>query len=470
MTSGAGRPRGHLPRLLTVMGSGETAPTMVKVHRSVVERLGPGPVHGVLLDTPFGFQTNAPDIAARAVDYFRVSVGVTVEVAGVRTAADLDPPRGDAIIARIAEAPFVFSGPGSPSYALRQWRGTLVPAVLGEKLAFGGAITFASAAALTLGAVSVPVYEVYKVGEEPRWLEGLDLLGPLGLHVALIPHYDNAEGGTHDTRYSYLGEERLARLERDLPAGTFVLGVDEHTALCLDVDAGTASVIGHGGVTVRAHGRSTRLEPGTTVPTVHLVDLAEQLARRHGPVLGDGPTGRSDDTTAHPTGAEGASVSGAEGAAPVPSAAAPWSPLLDSIRSSEAAFRAARRTGDASAMTAAVLSLEDQLWAWRADTLQSTDMDRGRAALRAMIDELGRVAGSGVRDPAEVVGPYVELALTLRDNARSERRFDEADVVRDRLAALGVEVQDTVDGSSWVLSRPRAGGTSTRMERRPMRS
>ena len=29
------------PRLLTIMGSGETAPTMVKVHRSVVEQLGP---------------------------------------------------------------------------------------------------------------------------------------------------------------------------------------------------------------------------------------------------------------------------------------------------------------------------------------------------------------------------------------------------------------------------------------------
>ncbi|HXQ58498.1 MAG TPA: hypothetical protein VN799_00320, partial [Acidimicrobiales bacterium] len=201
---------GMLPRLLTVMGSGETAPTMIKVHRSVVQRLGPGPVHGILLDTPFGFQTNAPDIAARAVDYFRDSVGATLEVAGLRSAADLEPPGGDAVIARIAAAPLVFSGPGSPTYALRQWRGTLVPAVLAEKLALGGAVTFASAAALALGIVAVPVYEVYKVGEEARWVEGLDLLGALGLHVALIPHYDNAEGGTHDTRYSYLGEERLA--------------------------------------------------------------------------------------------------------------------------------------------------------------------------------------------------------------------------------------------------------------------
>ena len=120
----------------------------------------------------------------------------------------------------------------------------------------------------------MPVYEVYKVGEEPAGFDGLDLLDRLGLPVALIPHYDNAEGGTHDTRFSYLGEERLARLESELPDGVFVLGVDEHTALCLDLDAGQASVAGHGGVTVRARGRSVRLESGETFSLDQLAEMA----------------------------------------------------------------------------------------------------------------------------------------------------------------------------------------------------
>ena len=88
-----------------------------------------------------------------------------------------------------------------------------------------------SAAALTLGSHTVPVYEVYKVGEDPRWVEGLDLLGQItGIRAAVVPHYDNAEGGTHDTRFCYLGEPRLAGLEAELPAEVGVLGVDEHTA------------------------------------------------------------------------------------------------------------------------------------------------------------------------------------------------------------------------------------------------
>jgi hypothetical protein len=79
-------------------------------------------------------------------------------------------------LARIRAAHYVMAGPGSPSYALRQWAGGPIPAALAEKLRTGGVLTMASAAALTLGVVTIPVYEIYKVGEEPRWLEGLDLL------------------------------------------------------------------------------------------------------------------------------------------------------------------------------------------------------------------------------------------------------------------------------------------------------
>ena len=429
-----------MTRLLTVMGSGETAPTMVKAHRAVVERLGPPPVHGVLLDTPFGFQMNADELSARAVTYFHDSVGAELEIAGLRTAADMTGPGGDALVARVAAAEFVFAGPGSPTYALRQWRDTLLPSLLAEKLSHGGAVTFASAAALTLGVATVPVYEIYKVGEEPRWIEGLDLLGPLGLHVALIPHYDNAEGGTHDTRFCYLGEQRLASLEQSLPDDAFVLGVDEHTALFLDFEAATAAVTGRGGVTIRAKGRSARLESGTEVPLGQLQELAQELAGGSAIAPASAPlstSGPDSEMPAH------------DGAAPV--TPGDGSPLLEAIRRREDQFRAARAVPDATAMAEAALGLEADLWDWRADTLQSDEADRGRAALRAMVGELGALAVSGTRPAASVFGPFVDLALELRDSARRDRRYAEADVVRDRLTALGVEVHDSPDGSSWSV-------------------
>ncbi len=105
---------------------------------------------------------------------------------------------------------YVFAGPGSPSYALRKWQGTVIPSLLAEKLVHGGCVVFASAAALTLGIATVPVYEIYKCGEDPFWLEGLDVTSVAGIRAAVIPHYDNNEGGTHDTRFCYLGERRLS--------------------------------------------------------------------------------------------------------------------------------------------------------------------------------------------------------------------------------------------------------------------
>jgi hypothetical protein len=126
---------------------------------------------------------------------------------------------------------------------LRQWAGTPLPELLAEKLQTDGAVTFSSAAALTLGISTVPVYEIYKSGADPYWLEGLDLLTLIGLPVAVIPHYNNTEGGHHDTRFCYLGERRLQMMEELLPHGAFVLGVDEHTGVIMDLDADTAKIV-----------------------------------------------------------------------------------------------------------------------------------------------------------------------------------------------------------------------------------
>jgi hypothetical protein len=123
------------PRLLTVMGSGETSPTMIKTHRSILERLGPPPVPAVLMDTPFGFQENAADITEKALAYFADSVGSPMEVAGFRSASEAnDAAAHERMLSRLRRARYVFAGPGSPSYALAQWRDSAVPGILADKI------------------------------------------------------------------------------------------------------------------------------------------------------------------------------------------------------------------------------------------------------------------------------------------------------------------------------------------------
>jgi len=454
---------GALPRLLTIMGSGETSPTMVKTHRALLERLSPAPVPAVLMDTPYGFQENAADITEKAVAYFAESVGAPIEVAGFRSAAETaDTVAYEKMLGRLRRARYVFAGPGSPSYALTQWKDSAVPGILTDKLERGGAVTFASAAAVTLGVVTVPVYEIYKVGAEPRWLDGLDLLRATGLSAAVIPHYNNAEGGNHDTRFCYLGERRLRRLEEDLPEDAFVLGVDEHTGLVIDLDAGTAEVVGLGVVTVRSKGRSAEVLSGETVTIDQLRSMARELAdpTSSSGALGTSGEPRGSDAEGQP-GGSGAGSSPApvvqEGsAAPSGSVAhgtarAARSPLLEAIGARQAAFDAAVADRDGQSAVAAALGLDDDLAAWSADTLQSDERDRGRAALRSMIVSLGDLAETGLQDPRRLVGPFVEMVLGRRRLAREERRFAEADALRDELVGLGIEIQDTAEGTGWDL-------------------
>jgi len=67
---------------------------------------------------------------------------------------------------------------------------------------------------------------------------GADLLDAPGLACGCHPHYDNAEGGNHDTRFCYLGERRL-RVLRGRAAGRGLHpGVHGHTALVMDLDTG----------------------------------------------------------------------------------------------------------------------------------------------------------------------------------------------------------------------------------------
>ena len=159
------------PRILAIMGSGETAPTMAKVHRALFERLGPAPVPAAIIDTPYGFQENADDLSERTIRFFGESVGREVVVASYRS-RDVDAVSEATAVARIREARYLMAGPGSPSYALRQWADGPIPDALAHGLRDGGILTMASAAALTLGTLAIPVYEIYKVGEDPHWLRG----------------------------------------------------------------------------------------------------------------------------------------------------------------------------------------------------------------------------------------------------------------------------------------------------------
>jgi len=373
---------------LVLIGSGEVAPGMVGLHRRLLKDLGPKP-RAAFLDTPAGFELGLGAIHARFSDYFLQRLDVEFGLASYRSADEPAASIGAALEV-IRRADYLIAGPGSPSYAIRHWRGSAVFAALVERWRAGATLVFASSAAVAIGRLALPVYEIYKVGEPLHWIPGLDLLGGFGLDLAIVPHWDNAEGGSHDTQACFMGMERFVQLRRLLPAGTTVLGVDEHTACILDLDTGLAEVLGRGGVTVLQGEATTVHRAGSSFSTRGLTGLA---------------AGQSDD----PSPPELRADSG--------------QPPADVQAASQVA------SGDLAAglRTLAEASPPDQA-----------------SVLRMAAEQAERMV-TPTEDPAKLI----DLLVSARQLLRQAKQWSASDRVRDDLADLGIEVRDTPEGPVW---------------------
>jgi hypothetical protein len=443
-------------RILAIIGSGETSPTMVTVHKDLVSRLGLARPRAVMLATPYAFQENAADVSACARRYFADSVGLQVRVvAGTSPRADsaVAPPLipGDEEdearqAAGIRAADWVFAGPGSPSYALTHWQAGPVADGLRDRVLAGDGLTvLASAAAATAGRFTLPVYEIYKAGGAPRWLAGLDLLGPLGLTVAVIPHYDNAEGGRYDTRHCYLGERRLAVMERELGEDAAVLGVDEHTAVLIDLRTGDIEIRGRGGLTVRRSGDSVVLPAGILLTLAELRDLVQGIRR-----------GVPRANAAAEDVAEREAEGPGEDRQLLPV------PLPEIMAAAKRRFEAAAAARDAAAMVGVILELETVIGQWEADTDEDQGTEQARALLRSLVGRLGRAAQDGLADPRDRLRPVVEPLLSLRAALREEGNFAIADAIREALTAARLDISDTPEGTRW-----QPAGTESPASARP---
>ena len=157
---------------------------------------------------------------------------------------------------------------------------------------------------------------------------------------------------------------------------TGVLGVDEHTAVVIDIETGFAEVRGNGTMTLR-HRDNERV-----VGTGERVGVEDMRAALQGRI--DGPPRVSRTVVAE--------VADEATEAPVG--------LRQSAALRREAFDIAIASADADAALEQALGLEQDIHDWSRDTLQSDDIDVARAMLRAMLVDLATAAQTGLRDEA----------------------------------------------------------------------
>jgi hypothetical protein len=253
-----------IPGPILLFGSGETSPSGRKVFDHALKKLPHAP-RIALLETPAGFELNSDAVIRRVGDFLQVNLQnyqPRIQVIAARKRGTPFSPDAAEVVAPLLKADLIFMGPGSPTYAVRQLRDSLAWNLLIARHRLGATLALASAATIAISACALPVYEIYKVGEDIHWKEGLNFFGLYGLNLVFIPHWNNQEGGANlDTSRCFMGQPRFAQLMEMLPNDTTVVGLDENTALVIEPGSGICRVLGAGAVTLLHTGHTHRSHP-----------------------------------------------------------------------------------------------------------------------------------------------------------------------------------------------------------------
>jgi hypothetical protein len=270
----------------------------------------------------------------------------------------------------------------------------------------------------------MPVYEIYKVGEELRWEEGMNILGHFGMNYVVIPHWNNAEGGTHDTRCCFMGESRFNTLSSLLPDKVGVLGLDEHTACIIDFETEEAEIRGIGGMTLRHGSKKKTFHRGTrfSLDVLRGKDIPETWERQ-----------KETEPQMQPE--SGAKTGG----------------FWETVHMIESVFNRGIDEAPEDAINA-VLELDRTIWQAKQNLENEEFIIQAREIFRELIVLMGTRLSLSPKSAEVCLAPLVEELLQLRELFRKNKQWKEADMIRDCLKKAKIMIEDTAEGSQWRLS------------------
>ena len=232
---------------IAFLGSGETSLAGGRIFESLARKIEL-PLRIALMETPAGFELNSSQVVGKVGEFMKTRLQNYKPIVDVIPARRRNSPFSTddpEIIKPLLYANMIFMGPGSPTYAIRHLKDSLAWDVIRARHRLGATLIFASAATISIGAHALPVYEIYKVGQDVHITDGLDLFADFGLHISFIPHWNNAEGGVDlDTSRCFVGMDRFAEWSSLVTHENETIGLDEHTGLIVDFETGLCEVNG----------------------------------------------------------------------------------------------------------------------------------------------------------------------------------------------------------------------------------
>ena len=232
------KPAFRAPGPVALVGSGEFLPVMATVDAGLLDGRTARAVIIPTASAPEGTQVFNRWMTM-GVKHF-TSLGVEPVPLAVTDRRSADDP---GLAAQLAGSGLVYLSGGNPAFLTATLRGTRVWTAIVEAWRGGAALAGCSAGAMALSARAPDP----RVGVEG---EGLGLVA----HLAVIPHFD---------RMSSWRPELAGHLVASVPAGQFVVGIDEDTALVGGPDQWT--VAGRQGVWLLSPAGRQRFGPGERI-------------------------------------------------------------------------------------------------------------------------------------------------------------------------------------------------------------
>ena len=86
------------------------------------------------------------------------------------------------------------------------------------------------------------------------------------------------------------------------------------------------------------------------------------------------------------------------------------------------------------------------------ESLSSSDLEKLKTLFNTFVTDILGLISTKDNTSNDLTNEVMDLVLKLRDNAKSSKDFTTADLIREELNKLNIQVNDSRDGSNWKLN------------------
>ena len=85
------------------------------------------------------------------------------------------------------------------------------------------------------------------------------------------------------------------------------------------------------------------------------------------------------------------------------------------------------------------------------ESLKPSDVEKLKSIFNVFVNDILGLVATKESSGKDLTNEIMELVLQLRGNAKKNKDFNTADLIRDKLDKVGIKIKDSREGSSWEV-------------------